>query len=134
MDGDELRRAVDLVGDRWTLLLVNALAGGPRRFGDLSRDVRGVAPNVLTDRLRRAERAGFIGGTAYQHRPRRLVYELTPVGDELAAILPALGAWSANRAGAPSVRHSSCGTPMELRWWCPECESVATTDAADVWM
>ena len=95
MDGDELRRAVDLVGDRWTLLLVNALAGGPRRFGDLSRDVRGVAPNVLTDRLRRAERAGLISGTAYQHRPRRLVYELTPVGDELAAILPALGAWSA---------------------------------------
>ena len=52
----DLRRAVDLVGDRWTLLLVAALAAGPRRFAELSADLRGVAPNVLTDRLRRAER------------------------------------------------------------------------------
>ena len=83
MDADtrhdaDLRRAVDLVGDRWTLLLVAALAAGPRRFAELSADLRGVAPNVLTDRLRRAERAGLLTAAAYQHRPRRHVYELTP--------------------------------------------------------
>src|SRR6478609_903014 len=134
MNDDELRRAVDLVGDRWTLLVVHALASGPRRFGDLSREVRGVAPNVLIDRLRRAERAGLVRGSAYQLRPRRLVYELTPAGDELAAILPALGAWAARRNGAPSPVHAACGSPMELRWWCPECQSAVADGGADIWV
>jgi DNA-binding HxlR family transcriptional regulator len=130
---DELRHAVDLVGDRWTLLLIGALAGGPRRFGDLSRDVRGVAPNVLTDRLRRAERSGLVRATAYQHRPRRFVYALTAAGDELAEILPALSAWSARRSGAAVQRHAECGSPMELRWWCPEC-ATTTSPTDDVWV
>jgi DNA-binding HxlR family transcriptional regulator len=118
---DDLRAAVDVVGDRWVLLLVAALADGPRRFGDLAREVRGVAPNVLTDRLRRAERAGLIVATAYQHRPRRVVYDLTAAGREVATILPAFSAWSARRRGATPPRHPTCGTPLELRWWCPEC-------------
>ena len=139
MDADtrhdaDLRRAVDLVGDRWTLLLVAALAAGPRRFAELSADLRGVAPNVLTDRLRRAERAGLLTAAAYQHRPRRHVYELTPAGDELATILPALGAWSARRSGSPSARHHTCGTPLELRWWCPECATAADPGDADIWV
>lgn len=133
-DGADLRAAVDVVGDRWVLLLVNALAGGPRRFGDLSRDLHGVAPNVLTDRLRRVERAGLITGTAYQHRPRRLVYALTSAGEELATILPALASWSARRAGSPVPRHSRCGAPLEMRWWCPECATEAVPDEPDVWL
>ncbi len=126
---DDLRAAVDVVGDRWVLLLVAALAGGPRRFGDLAREVRGVAPNVLTDRLRRAERAGLLVATAYQHRPRRVVYDLTAAGREVATILPAFSAWSARRRGAIPPRHPECGTPLELRWWCPECElAVQSSD------
>ena len=133
-DDDDLRRAVDLVGDRWLLLLVAALAGGPRRFAELSGVLRGVAPNVLTDRLRRAERAGLLTAAPYQHRPRRHVYELTAAGDELAAILPALCAWSARRGGSPLPRHARCGTPLELRWWCPECAVPAEPADADVWL
>ena len=131
---DDLRAALDVVGDRWVLLLVGALADGPRRFGDLARDVRGVAPNVLADRLRRAERAGLVVGTAYQHRPRRVVYDLTAAGRDVAAILPAFSAWSARRRGAAPPRHAACGTPMELRWACPECAVVDDgTHADDVW-
>ena len=135
MEADtDLRRAVDLIGDRWLLLLVAALAAGPRRFADLSAELRGVAPNVLTDRLRRAERAGLLTAAPYQHRPRRHVYELTAAGDELAAILPALGAWSARAGGSPLPRHGRCGTPLELRWWCPECAAPADAAEADVWL
>jgi DNA-binding HxlR family transcriptional regulator len=135
---DDLRAAVDILGDRWVLLLVGALADGPRRFGDLAQDVRNVAPNVLTDRLRRAERAGLLFGTAYQHRPRRLVYELTAAGHEVASILPALSAWSARRRGQAPPRHAACGTPLEMRWWCPECGVTDDIDHAahadDVWL
>ena len=133
---DDLRTAAELVGDRWVLLLVAALADGPRRFGDLARDVRGVAPNVLTDRLRRAERAGLVIGTAYQHRPRRVVYDLTAPGREMATILPALAAWSARRRGAAPPRHARCGTPLELAWWCPECATAvgSAPPPPDVWV
>lgn len=127
---DDLRQATDVLGDRWLLLLIGALAGGPRRFGDLSDDLAGVAPNVLTDRLRRAQRAGLITGRAYQQRPRRLSYDLTAAGRDAARFLPALSAWAARRRGATSANHSACGTTMELRWWCPECD-VAMTPATD---
>ena len=64
---------------------------------------------MLTDRLRRAERAGLLTAAAYQHRPRRYVYELTAAGDELAAIMPALSAWSA------ASRRLPCPAPRPLR-------------------
>lgn len=120
----DLRHATDVLGDRWLLLLIGALAGGPRRFGELSDDLRGVAPNVLTERLRRAQRAGLITGRAYQHRPRRLAYDLTSAGRDAARVLPALAAWSTRRRNGEPARHPACGTAMELRWWCPECDAT----------
>ena len=63
-----MREAAELAGDRWVLLLVAALADGPRRFGDLAADVEGIAPNVLTDRLRRMESRGLVTAAAYQQR------------------------------------------------------------------
>lgn len=94
-----MREAAERVGDRWVLLLVAALADGPRRFGDLAADVEGIAPNVLTDRLRRMEARGLVTAAPYQHRPRRYVYELTEPGRALAALLPGLAAWGAGTAG-----------------------------------
>ncbi len=94
-----MREAAELAGDRWVLLLVAALADGPRRFGDLAADVEGIAPNVLTDRLRRMESRGLVAAAAYQQRPPRYVYELTESGRELADLLPALAAWGARTAG-----------------------------------
>jgi DNA-binding HxlR family transcriptional regulator len=55
-----LEAALDRVGDRWSLLLVEALLDGSRRFGDLDEALPGIAPNTLTDRLRRLERAGIL--------------------------------------------------------------------------
>ena len=127
-DVDDLRHATDVLGDRWLLLLLGALAGGPRRFGDLSDELSGVAPNVLTDRLRRAQRAGLITGRPYQQRPRRLAYDLTSAGRDAARFLPAMAAWSAQRRGATPASHSACGTTMQMRWWCPECNEPATPD------
>jgi len=116
-----LRDAAEVAGDRWVLLTVAALADGPRRFGDLSADIAGIAPNVLTDRLRRMERVGLVVAAPYSLRPRRYVYELTESGRELAALLPGLAVWGARRSGAEPPRHDVCATPLEHRWWCPAC-------------
>ena len=79
-----LAAALDSVGDRWTLLLVEALLEGPRRFGDLQEQLPRIAPNVLTQRLRRLEGEGLVVAQPYSERPQRFVYELTASGHELA--------------------------------------------------
>jgi DNA-binding HxlR family transcriptional regulator len=126
-----LAHALDVVGDRWTLLVVAALLEGPRRFGELERAVTGIAPNVLTQRLRHLERHGLVIARPYSERPVRVMYELSEHGRELAAPLRLLAGWGAARApGAIAPRHVVCGTPLEVRWWCPVCELAVAQDAA----
>lgn len=126
-----LELALDRVGDRWSLLVVEALLDGPRRFGELGEVVTGIAPNILTDRLRRLERGGIVRSRPYQERPTRLVYDLTADGRDLASALRLLADWGARRsADAEPLRHARCGTPLEARWYCPTCEvPVADADA-----
>src|SRR5881275_1739072 len=96
-----LAAALDSVGDRWTLLLVEALLDGPRRFGDLEEGLQGIAPNVLSQRLRRLEGEGLAIADPYSERPPRFVYELTAAGRELAGALRLLADWGArHREGA----------------------------------
>ncbi|HEY1274449.1 MAG TPA: helix-turn-helix domain-containing protein [Thermoleophilaceae bacterium] len=124
-----LAAALDSVGDRWTLLLVEALLAGPRRFGDLQQDVPGIAPNVLTQRLRRLEGEGLVLAQPYSERPQRFIYELTASGRELAGALRLLADWGArHRDSAEPPRHGACGTPVEARWWCPTCERPVDED------
>ncbi|MGH2675737.1 MAG: winged helix-turn-helix transcriptional regulator [Actinomycetota bacterium] len=118
-----LEAALERVGDRWSLLLVEALLHGPRRWSDLAGEVSGIAPNVLADRLRRLERAGVVAGEPYSERPLRLTYGLTSAGRELAGAVRLLTDWGAGRAGGGEApRHRTCGTPMEARWHCPTCD------------
>lgn len=117
-----LAAALDRVGDRWSLLLVEALLGGAQRFGELGPAIPGIAPNILADRLRRLERAGIVVATPYTHRPPRMEYALTADGRELAGALRLLADWGARRSetGEP-IRHELCGTPLEASWRCPTC-------------
>jgi DNA-binding HxlR family transcriptional regulator len=118
-----LANALAAVGDRWTLLVIAALLDGPLRFGELQERVRGIAPNVLTQRLRHLERSALLAARPYSQRPPRFVYELSATGSELAGALRLLAGWGARNAGGPSApRHAACGTPLEARWWCPTCE------------
>lgn len=125
-----LEAALDRVGDRWSLLVVEALLDGPRRFGEVGEALPGIAANILTDRLRRLERAGILRSSPYQDRPTRLSYELTADGRALASALRLLADWGARRsADVEPLRHATCGTPLEARYFCPTCASLV--DAAD---
>jgi DNA-binding HxlR family transcriptional regulator len=126
---DPLARALQDVGDRWTLLIVSALLGGPRRFNDLQEEVAGIASNVLTRRLSQLEERALVVASAYSQRPPRYVYELTRGGQDLAGALVLLRSWGSLRdgvdAGAAAPEHSACGSRLEARWWCPTCDRVA---------
>jgi DNA-binding HxlR family transcriptional regulator len=127
-----LADALARVGDRWTLLVVGALMDGPRRFGDLQADVPGIAPNILIQRLRHLEREALVVARPYSERPPRMVYELSAPGRELAGALRLLADWGArNSDAAEPARHGACGTPLEVRWFCPTCERTVDEDEAD---
>jgi DNA-binding HxlR family transcriptional regulator len=121
-----LDSALGRVGDRWSLLIVEALLDGPRRFNDISEAVPGIAPNILTDRLRRLEREGVIAAQPYSERPTRLAYSLTHDGSELAGVLRLLAAWGSE--GAEGLRHVTCGSLLEARWYCPTCSLTVGDD------
>lgn len=124
-----LELALERVGDRWSLLLVEALLDGSRRFNELQESV-GVAPNILADRLRRLEREGVVVARPYSDRPPRMEYALTAAGRDLAGALRLLADWGARRSpDSDPVRHALCGTPLEARWYCPTC-TVLVEDAA----
>jgi DNA-binding HxlR family transcriptional regulator len=129
VSGSGLDVALERVGDRWSLLIVEALLDGPRRFNDLGSAVAGIAPNILTDRLRRLERAGVVVGQRYSERPVRLAYALTADGQELAGVLRLLAAWGSGSEGE-GLRHVSCGTALEARWWCPTCSTAIGEEEA----
>jgi DNA-binding HxlR family transcriptional regulator len=107
-----LAAALDVVGERWALLVVRDLAPGPRRFTDLFAGLPGIATDVLADRLRSLEAAGAVQLTTIRHPVPAKLYELTPRGRELAEIAAALGAWGAPML--PSPPPSS--TRLNPRW------------------
>jgi len=129
-----LELALERVGDRWSLLLVEALLDGSRRFNELQDGVAGIAPNILADRLRRLEREGVVHARPYTDRPPRMEYALTAAGRDLAGALRLLADWGARRSpDSDPVRHALCGTPLEARWYCPTCtvlvEEPSVTEA-----
>src|SRR3989442_11626146 len=124
-DASPLAEALASVGDRWTLHVVAALLDGPQRFNDLIERISGIAPNILSQRLRKLEQQTLVVAQPYSERPPRSVYELTEAGRDLAGALLLLTDWGA-RHGEESEpnRHAACGTPLEARWFCPTCEQV----------
>jgi DNA-binding HxlR family transcriptional regulator/putative sterol carrier protein len=94
-----LARALDVVGDRWTLLIVRELMLGPRRFTDLIDGLPGVSRKLLTERLRDLERDGLVARQELPPPAARQVYELTGEGLDLADAAIPLVAWGARRLG-----------------------------------
>ncbi|WP_456819796.1 winged helix-turn-helix transcriptional regulator [Cellulomonas sp. URHB0016] len=91
-------RAVELVGERWALLIVRDLLVGPRRYGELAAGLPRIPSNILAARLKELQAAGVIRRAP---RSRVIVYELTPYGRELEPVVLALGAWGFKAMGDP---------------------------------
>ncbi|MEU3689062.1 helix-turn-helix domain-containing protein [Streptomyces narbonensis] len=94
-------RALDLVGDRWTLLVVRELLAGPRRYTDLHADLPGVSTDMLAGRLKDMEGAELVTRRRLPPPASASVYELTPRGRDLLPVLRSLAAWGAPDLGEP---------------------------------
>ena len=98
-------RALDIIGERWTLLILRDLMlEGPRRFQDLQRSLSSISPNTLSARLKTLEDAGVIERRFYDQHPPRAEYVLTEKGEALRPTLKALREWGERHTARPKVR------------------------------
>ena len=84
---------LDIVGDKWSMLIVRDMRHGKRTYGELAQSPEAIPTNILADRLRRLEEAGIVESAAYQERPVRYAYSLTAKGNDLGELLGALVHW-----------------------------------------
>ena len=116
-------KTLEVIGDRWTLLVVRDLLPGARRFQDLLATLPGIAPNVLSTRLKLMEEHGVIGRRFYSDHPPRAEYVLTDKGRELGMVVGALAAWGGRHVYTRArLVHAACGRPVSVGYYCPDCE------------
>lgn len=112
-------RALDLVGERWTLLIVRDLLAGPKRYTDLQEGLPGIGPNVLAQRLRSLEGAAIVGRRRLAPPAASTVYELTELGSGLRPVLTELFSWGLQVLGHPGNEDA-----VKASWWLPAVESA----------
>jgi DNA-binding HxlR family transcriptional regulator len=112
--GDFLRspcpvaNTLDLIGDKWSLLVIRDLLQGKQTYGELLDSPEGIPTNILADRIKRLEGAGIIFRTAYQDRPVRYSYQLTRKGKDLSEVLLAFVRWGNKHIpGTRKIRNTS---------------------------
>jgi DNA-binding HxlR family transcriptional regulator len=117
-------KSLELLGERWTLLIVRDLLGGPRRFQDLQVSLEGIAPNVLSERLKALEEHGVVARRFYSQHPPRAEYALTPRGRELGVVVGALAVWGSRHLHREAaLAHEDCDGALEMGYFCRKCRA-----------
>lgn len=122
-------KTVEVVGERWTVLILREAFLGVRRFDHIQRDL-GIARNILSDRLGKLVAHGILERRQYSERPARFEYRLTDRGRDLHPVIVTLMAWGDKHlapAGAPvTLVHEPCGHAMTPTLACPHCAQAVT--------
>ena len=124
---------LEVIGDRWTILILRDAFRGVRRFDELQRDL-GIARNVLADRLGKLVDHGIMERRLYQTRPERYEYRLTAKGIDLSPALVALMRWGdkhlCGQTGPPlELVHDECGEALDQQFVCWSCDTTVTPSA-----
>lgn len=98
-DADFIREVLDLVGDKWSVLIIGTLTNGPIRYSELAGAIPGITQRMLTLTLKQLQRNGLLTRNAYPEVPPRVEYTLTVLGRSLLSTVLALAAWSADHHG-----------------------------------
>jgi DNA-binding HxlR family transcriptional regulator len=130
-----IARTLEVIGDRWTMLIIRNVFLGMRRFDDFQNDL-GIARNVLSDRLARLVDEGILERHPYRQRPERFEYRLTEKGIDLWPVMVSLMKWgdrhAPEEAGPPTlVLHRGCGGEVDERLVCTECGEPVDARSAE---
>ncbi|MCO6452318.1 MAG: helix-turn-helix transcriptional regulator [Caldilineales bacterium] len=118
-----LARALDLIGERWTLLIIRQLLSGDQRYSELQNALAGISSNLLSMRLRKLSEAALVELVTLHGGGN--IYRLTPSGEALATVVWSLDAWAHQyvdntRPNLP--RHDRCGQALFVQWFCAKCQ------------
>ena len=119
-----IAQSLNIIGDKWTLLIVKQLLMGNNTYNLLMNSLKGIPTNLLSSRLKSMEEAGLISSSLYQKHPPRYSYELTAMGKALEDVLNAITIWGNKYIDDcyKELKHKECSAPLELHYHCPSCE------------
>lgn len=129
-----LATALDLLGDKWTLMIISGSLSSVHRFNELEKSL-GINRNLLSSRLTRLIDAEVIEKIIYQEKPLRYEYRLTEMGKELRPVIVGLSSWSEKnltKDSTPiSMVHTKCACKVEARIYCPACDTTISNSDTD---
>lgn len=129
-----IAQTLNLIGDRWTLLILHQLLQGHDTFKMLQESLTGIPTNLLSDRLKSLEADQLILPKLYQSHPPRYQYELTGGGRDLADIFNSLMLWGERNLSNCNkhLTHNECGHSIELQYYCSNCNRSVSREELQV--
>ncbi|SES15008.1 winged helix-turn-helix transcriptional regulator [Salipaludibacillus aurantiacus] len=127
-----IAQTLNIVGDRWTLLILHDILIGHQTFNELKKNLEGISANLLSDRLKHLEKAGLVETEVYTKHPPRYQYKLTESGRDLEPVFDALLLWGRDHLDHcyKKMVHSDCQHEVELSYYCPSCKK--TVDKSEI--
>ena len=127
-----IAQTLNLIGDRWTLLIIHEILIGNCTFNEIKKALNGISSNLLSERLKNLEDQGLITSSLYSEHPPRYKYTLTESGQELEIIFNAMIIWGKNNLDKcyKKMVHSTCQHEVEITYYCPHCQKI--TDDIEV--
>ena len=123
-----IAQTLNIIGDRWTLLIIHEILIGNRTFNEIKKSLAGISSNLLSDRLKYLEEAGLVEASLYSSHPPRYDYHLTESGANLEDVFNALILWGRSNLKKchKKIIHTECGHEVSIAYYCPHCRSNAS--------
>ncbi|WP_174616087.1 winged helix-turn-helix transcriptional regulator [Virgibacillus ihumii] len=130
-----IAQTLNIIGDRWTLLVVHEILIGNTTFNEIKNNLEGISSNLLSDRLKYLESCGLIATSLYSHHPPRYQYTLTESGRDLEDVFNAIILWGRSHLEKcyKKLIHQKCNHEVNITYYCPHCkENVDDVSVAEV--
>lgn len=129
-----MAQTLNIIGDKWTLLILHEMLMQPRTYKELLETLEGIPSNLLSGRLKSLEADGLILSKLYQSHPPRYHYQLTESGKDLGDVFNSLILWGQKNLQKcyRKLVHTSCKHPIELQYYCPQCNTAVDKGALTV--
>ncbi|AST98561.1 winged helix-turn-helix transcriptional regulator [Shouchella clausii] len=125
-----IAQTLNLVGDRWTLLILHEIMLGQSTFNDIKNHLEGISAKLLSDRLKYLEEVDLITSNLYSSHPPRYEYVLTEAGDDLEPVFYSLLLWGRKHLDRcyKKLVHTECGADIDMLYYCPSCQKTVQKD------
>ncbi len=129
-----IAQTLNIIGDKWTLLIIRKIMMGVTTYNEIKSSLEGIPSNLLSDRLKGLEEDGLIVSSLYQNHPPRYEYLLTDSGKDLLDVFHSIIMWGEKHLSVchKQLNHKECGTRIEHKYYCPNCNS--DVDREDIYV